>query len=102
MSMTDLVELKRDMAVTHVEFYRLITKTISNSELVIFDRNNSSVSFPFSNGEINIFLEKQKIRKIASMKIDHTPMNFKFMNLSKDEMQTYIQKFDITFQKGGG
>jgi len=100
--MTDLIELKRDMAVTHVEFYRLITKTISNSDLLNFDKINSSVSFPFSNGEINISLEKQKVRKIASMKIDHTPMNFKFMNLSKDEMQAYIQKFDITFQKGGG
>ena len=100
--MTDLVELERDMAVTHVEFYRLITKTISNSELLNFDKINSSVSFPFANGEITISLEKQKIRKIASMKIDHTPMNFKFMNLSKDEMKTYIQKIDITFQKGGG
>jgi hypothetical protein len=100
--MTDVVELKRDMAVTHNEFYRLITKTISNSELFNFDRINASVSFPFSNGEISISLEKQKTRKIASMKIDHTPMNFKFKNLSKDEMQTYIQKFDISFQKGGG
>lgn len=100
--MTDLIESERDMAVTHDEFYRLITKTISNSDLIIFDKINSSVSFPFSKGEIRISLEKQKIRKIASMKIDHTPMNFKFMNLSKDDMQTYIQKFDITFQKGGG
>ncbi len=100
--MTDVVELKRDMAVTHDEFYRLITKTISNSELLNFDTINSSVSFPFSKGEINIALEKQKIRKIASMKIDHTPMNFIFKNLSTDEMQAYIQKFDITFQKGGG
>ena len=100
--MTDVLELKRDMAVTHSEFYRLITKTISNSELIIFDKINSSVSFPFSNGEISIFLEEQKVRKIASMKIDHTPMNFKFKNLSDDEMKSYIQKFDISFQKGGG
>jgi len=100
--MSDLIELKRDMAVTHNEFYRLITKTISNSDLLNLDKINSSVSFPFLKGEISISLEEQKVRQIASMKIDHTPMNFKFMNLSKDEMQTYIQKFDITFQKGGG
>ena len=100
--MTDLIQLERDMAVTHNEFYRLITKTISNSELIKFDKINASVSFPFLRGEISISLEEQKIRKIASMKIDHTPMNFKFMKLSKDEIQTYIQKFDITFQKGGG
>ena len=37
--MTDLIELKRDMAVTHDEFYRLITKTISNSDLLNFDQN---------------------------------------------------------------
>ena len=100
--MSNLIELKRDMAVTHDEFYRLITKTISNSELINFDKINSSVSFPFSKGEIIISLEEQKVRKIASMKIEHTPMNFKFINLSKGEMQTYLQKFDITFQKGGG
>ena len=100
--MSDLIELKRDMAVTHNEFYRLITKTISNSDLLNLDKINSSVSFPFLKGEISISLEEQKVRQIASMKIDHTPMNFKFMNLSKIEMQTYIQKFDITFQKGGG
>ncbi|GJM05876.1 MAG: hypothetical protein DHS20C09_18720 [marine bacterium B5-7] len=100
--MMDLIELKRDMAVTHDEFYRLINKTISNSELLEFNIINSSVSFPFLKGEITIFLEKQKIRKIASMTIAHTPMNFKFMNLSKDEVETYIQKFNITFQKGGG
>tara|TARA_R110002072_G_scaffold122511_3_gene257151 strand:- start:23751 stop:24053 length:303 start_codon:yes stop_codon:yes gene_type:complete len=100
--MTGLSELKRDMAVTHDEFYRLIAKTISNSELIIFDKINSSVSFPFSKGEIHISLEEQKIRRIASMKIDYTPMNFIFKNLSKGEKQSYLQKFDITFQKGGG
>ncbi len=100
--MTDLVELKRDMAVTHSDFYRLITKTIPDSEELVFDKANSTVSLPFSKGEIRIVLEDQKIRKIASMTIEHTPMNFKFMNLSQDEIQTYIQKFDISFQKGGG
>jgi len=100
--MTNVIELKRDMAVTHDEFYRLIATTINDSELLIFDKVNSSASFPFLKGEIIISLEEQKTRKIASMRIDHTPMNFKFINLSNDEIQTYLQKFDISFQKGGG
>ena len=81
--MSDLIELKRDMAVTHNEFYRLITKTISNSDLLNLDKINSSVSFPFLKGEISISLEEQKVRQIASMKIDHTPMNFKFIEVHR-------------------
>ncbi len=100
--MTESIELKRDIAVTHNEFYRLITKTIINTNLVKIDFNHASVSFPLSNGHVDINLDNQQIRKIASLSIDHTPINFKFQGLTKLEIDLYFQKFNTTFQKGGG
>lgn len=100
--MTESIELKRDIAVTHNEFYRLITKTIINNDLIKIDVNNASVSFPFLNGYVDINLDNQQTRKIASLSIDHTPMSFKFRDLTKLEIDSYFQKFNTTFQKGGG
>ena len=99
---TESIELTRDMAVTHDEFYRLITKTIINNDLVKIDFNNASVRFPFLNGYVDINLDNQKTRKIASLSIYHTPINFKFQGLTKLEIDSYFQKFNTTFQKGGG
>lgn len=100
--MTESVLLKRDMAVTHVEFYRLIKKTIDNANNLSVDTANSLTRFPYANGEVIINLEKQQVRKIASLSIHHTIINFKFQNLTKNEIDSYLRKFDITFQKGGG
>ena len=100
--MTGVVELKRDMAVTHDEFYRLIITTISNSELINVDLKNAAVSFPFADGEISITLEEQLTRKLASLSIYHTPMHFSFKGITNDDIQSYLQKFDVSFQKGGG
>jgi hypothetical protein len=90
------------MAVTYDEFYRLINKTIKSDDKLTVDSNNSTVSFPFSDGEINITLGEQQTRKIASLSIQHMLINFKFQNLTKNEIELYLNKFDITFQKGGG
>jgi hypothetical protein len=99
---TESIELKRDMAVTHDEFYRLIIKTIIDGHLLKIDPENSSVSFPFLNGYVDINLDNQLTRKIASLSIHHTPMNFKFQGLTKEQIDTYLEKFNTTFQKGGG
>lgn len=98
----DSVELIRDMAVTHNEFYRLIRKTIVDSDKIKIDSNNAMINIPFANGHVNIRLDKQKTRKIASLSISHTPVYFDFSGLSKKEIESYMQKFDMTFQKGGG
>lgn len=100
--MTGVVELKRDMAVTHDEFYRLIMTTINDSHLIHVDIKNASVSFPYAEGEISITLEEQLTRKLASLSIHHTPMNFIFKNITQSDIQAYLQKFDVSFQKGGG
>jgi hypothetical protein len=99
---TDSIELKRDIAVTHDEFYRLIIKTIIDNHLLKIDLENANVSFPFLNGHVNINLENQLTRKIASLTIHHTPMTFVFHGLAKDEVDAYLQKFNTTFHKGGG
>jgi len=100
--LTEPFVLKRDMAVTHAEFYRLINKTISYDDDLKINSCNSKVSFPYFNGEISINLAEQQIRKIASLSIDHTIITFEFKNLTKRDIEAYLHKFDITFQKGGG
>lgn len=90
------------MAVTHDEFYRLINKTIDNASEVTVKLSTSTINFPFSKGEIIICLGEQQIRKIASLSIEHMLIKFEFRNLTKGEIESYMQKFDITFQKGGG
>ena len=100
--MTDVVKLNRDMAVTHDEFYRLIMTTIINSDLINVDLKNATVCFPFAEGEVKITLEEQLTRKLASLSIHHTPMSFIFKNIAEDDIQAYLQKFDVSFQKGGG
>mgnify|MGYP000433108175 CR=1 FL=1 len=100
--MTDSVELVRDMAVTHDEFYRLIRKTIVDSDKIKIDSNKAMINIPFANGHVDIRLDKQQTRKIASLSISHTLIHFDFVGLSKKEIESYMQKFDMTFQKGGG
>ncbi len=96
------VILKREMAVTHAEFYRLINKTIDGMNKSKLDQANAIVSIPLSSGKIVITLAKQGIRKIASLSIPQTMITFTFHNLTRNEIDTYIRKFDTTFHKGGG
>jgi len=100
--LADPFVLKRDMAVTHAEFYRLISKTINDKDNLKVDSTNSMVNFPFYNGDINIKLAEQQTRKIASLSIHHTIITFTFQKLTKNEIDRYLRKFDATFHKGGG
>lgn len=100
--MVNEIALKRDMAVTHEEFYRLVKTTISDDELINIDLINSAVYFPFAGGHISISLDEEQIRKLASLSIYHTPMNFIFKNIAKNDVEAYLEKFDISFHEGGG
>ncbi len=101
-TLAEPVVLKRDMALTQDEFYRLIKKTVADESTLTVDAINATVRFPFSNGEIIISLGAQETRKIASLAIKHILIHFTFQSLSADEIKSYLYKFDTTFQKGGG
>lgn len=99
---TNHIELKRDMAVTHDEFYRLVRTTISDAELINTDIINYMVDFPFKGGHISISLDEEQTRKLASLSIQHTPMKLIFNNITKNDIDAYLEKFDVSFHKGGG
>jgi len=94
--------LTREMAITHKEFYRLINKTIRNVAELKVNVDTSTVHFPYADGEVLIKLGNQSSRKIGSLSLPKTRINFEFHNLTRTETTRYVQKFDLTFRRGGG
>jgi len=96
------VVIEREMAITHAEFYRLIGRTISDPSVLKMDKKAAVVSFPFAHGAITIHLNHQSSRKMGSLSLPLTVIRFEFHDLLKSDIGQYLQKFDITFQRGGG
>jgi len=94
--------VEREMTISHAEFYRLIVRSIQKMSDVIINKNESIVKFPFCNGEITIELGNQTSRGIGSLILPVTVIKINFNNLSNDEIDEYLYKFNITFQRGGG
>ena len=89
----------REMGLTLQDYLRTIPGALGELEYQIVGRETT---VRHANGEIRILLHPTRERKIASLAIPLTPVEFTFSGLDADERKRVLERFDRYFQRGGG
>ena len=91
--------IQREMTITHADFFRLLPKALVDCQYEISDL---SIHIKFLSGSINIQLMPEITRKIAALELPVTCMTFYVENITQDQMQDFLDRFYLAYQKGGG
>ena len=90
---------KREMTITHADFFRLLPKAIGSTNFCI---NGQVVKLEQPGFSVQIKLSKELNWHIGALSLPKTYVEISYNNCSEDEALKLIQKFDKTYQKGGG
>lgn len=93
------VHHKREMTISHKEFYRLLPYALKNTDFEIL---NNQITVSYSDGRITIKPGIEYERKIASLVLPVLHVEFIFLNLSEDAIKQFYNFFDRAYQRGGG
>lgn len=91
--------IKREMSISHQEFYRLLPAALRNIEYQI---DNDQISASYSSGKIQISPGVEHIRKIGSLVLPVLHVVMTFTNISSEEIEQFLADFSKTYQRGGG
>ena len=94
--------ISRIMGSEHEEFYRLIGKTLQSTQTLKVNKKSAKFCITSSEGTIRIHLEQVKRKKLGALQLPETVVNFEFKGLTENSIQSYMRRFDMTFQRGGG
>ena len=89
----------REMGFTHDEF----TRTLSTASIDYrYKINGRSVTIELPEGGLEITLGNTTNRKLGSLSIPATQVEFRFFGLSAEGRAKFLESFDRYFQRGGG
>ena len=89
----------REMGLTFREFLRTLPGAIAP---LTFQLDGRAVTIVHPAGTILINLEETGERKIASIRLPVTPVEFNFRGLSEADQKEFMRRFDLYFHRGGG
>ncbi|MCB1874262.1 MAG: hypothetical protein KDI49_20040 [Gammaproteobacteria bacterium] len=89
----------REMGLTFSEFMRTLPAAI---EPLTFNLDGRSVSILHPAGSIQLVLHETGERKIASMRLPVTRVEFRFTGLDALHRKAFMDRFDLYFHRGGG
>lgn len=87
------------MGISYKDFLRLLPIALKNIEYQLVER---LITFEYKSGNIDIELGPERERKIASLVLPTMNIVFKFSDLTPNEITEFLEKFDRTYQRGGG
>ena len=87
------------MGLTHAEFFRELPAALAYREFVA---EAGRVSVDLERGSLVITLGSEQTRKIAALCLPYTVVGFAFEAVEEGERETFMQRFDLCFRRGGG
>ena len=87
------------MTITHKEFLRLLPKAISG---LSYQKNGNLIEIIDNKRLIKINLSDESIRQIASLSLPVTNVRIELNNFQTKDSSSFISRFDLAYQKGGG
>jgi hypothetical protein len=95
----NLMTIQKEMGFSHQEFF---------SSLAILARDipcrlsDSGAVLEYDAGEVRISLGPQGERKLGSMILPRTMVSLEFKDFSEEQRMVFLDRFDLTFRRGGG
>ena len=93
------VIIKKEMAVTHADFFRSIPNALAGETCTISD---TQMILKSDAGTWSIHLGPEGERRIALLSVPATLVTLTFEDYSDANRQDAMQRFDRAFQCGGG
>ena len=87
------------MGLTFSEFMRTLPAAI---EPLTFHLEGRAITIVHPAGTIRIILHETADRRIASMRLPVTPVDFRFNGLEEASRKEFMDRFDLYFHRGGG
>lgn len=91
--------LQRDMGLTLSDFVRSLPPAIAP---LAYRQEGRIFTIVHPHGSIIITLGETGQRRIASLSLPVTPVEFEFVGLDTSDRDHFLQRFDRYFQRGGG
>lgn len=89
----------REMTITHKDFLRLLPYALEQRS---FTYANQCVELMEQGRSVRISLGDEMTRKIGVLSLPLTLVELEFEGFEDSEVDKFIRRFDMAYQKGGG
>lgn len=95
-----LKTVKKEMGMTHKDFYAELPNLLNGSP---YTRSGHTIKFQFKGKNIEILLGPEGIRELGtSIRLPVSPVTLKFFSFTEEEVNDFIEHFNLKFMRGGG
>ncbi len=94
-----IVEIEREYGLSHGDFRRIFPRVEPDAEQIA--ERNFRLLHVDGRG-LDIELSPEHVRQLASLKISFIEIRFRFAGWDARQRAEFFEKFDRSFQKGGG
>lgn len=89
----------REMGISHAEFWRTLPSAVDNQAYTLRD---DTVTIADASRTIEIRLSPERDRRLGSLTLPTTTIRFTFIGYSRSQIDRFMARFDLYFQRGGG
>ena len=93
------MQFTREMGCTELEWLGWLDAAMGD---VDWQKHRSSLEAKIFDGQLNITWQAAADRKIALMRMPVLKVNFVFQEVSDEQRYTFMKRFDLYMQRGGG
>ena len=95
-----LTTVKKEMGITHKDFYAEFPHLLDD---IPYHQSEGTIRFELNGKKIKIVLGPEDVRELGrSMRLPVTPVTLHFFDFSEQEINDFIERFNLKFMKGGG
>lgn len=87
------------MGISHAEFWYTLPRALEHQA---YEIRGDNVTITDSVGTLEIRLSPEHSRKLGALILPVTNVHFTFKGYNSSEVETFIQRFDLYFRRGGG
>jgi hypothetical protein len=97
--MSDAIVIKKEMALTHGDFFRLLSRALRTDAYSV---TATSALLEEQGRRLRISLGPEGERRIALLRIPATMVTLTFTGYAPDDQADALAAFDQAFRRGGG
>ena len=90
---------RREMGITHAEFFRSLVPAVAPATFTVSGRSISVIGAP---GKVEITLSEERERRIALLRLPVVDVEIELSGFDPDALDRFLTRFDRAFQRGGG
>ncbi len=92
------ISFTREMGTSHAEFFRTLPRAVGGQPYTIED---DRIILAEGERQVPISLSPQRERILASVKLPTTVVAFQFSGYTREEVERFMNHFDLCFHRGG-